>query len=52
MTVQQRILEAQLVEKVKKNPRLAEQMGITIEYPKDLDNRIIKKDENLLVHDK
>lgn len=52
MTVQQRILEAQLVEKVKKDPKLAEQMGITIEYPKNLENRIIKNDEKLLVHDK
>lgn len=51
MTVQQRILEAQLVEKVKKNPKLAEQMGITIEYPKNIDNKR-RNDKKLLIHDK
>lgn len=51
MTVQQRILEARLVEKVKKNPKLAEQLGITIEYHRNIENSI-RKDSNSLIHTK
>ena len=49
MTVQQRVLEARLIEKVRKNPKLAEEMGIKIEYPTNLDNRI-KNDDSKLIH--
>ncbi len=51
MTVRERVLEAQLIEKVRKNPKLAEQMGITIEYPENNDNKI-REDKKLLIQGK
>lgn len=51
MTVRQRVLEAKLLEKARKNPQLAKQMGIIIEYPVYLDNKIDNKDLQL-IHDK
>ena len=49
MTARQRVLEAMLLEKARKNPKLAEEMGIKIEYPTNLDNRI-KNDDSKLIH--
>ena len=48
MTARQRILEAVLLEKARKTPKLAEEMGIKIEYPANLDNRINKADSKLI----
>ena len=50
MTARQRVLEAMLLEKARKNPKLAEEMGIRIESPANLDNRI-KTEDSLLIHE-
>lgn len=48
MTARQRNLEARLLEKARKNPKLAEQMGIRIECSPHLDNRIENKESELI----
>ena len=50
MTVKQRVLEARLLEKARKNTKLANQMGIKIEYPMNLENKI-EIGKQLLMHD-
>lgn len=50
MTVRQRVLEARLLEKARKNPKLAKEMGIKIECPVNLDNKI-ENEESQLVHE-
>ena len=49
MTIRQRVLEARLLEKARKNPKLAEEMGIRIERPVNLDNRI-ENEASQLIH--
>ena len=42
MTVRQRVLAARIAERVEKNPRVAKEMGISVEYPKNLEKKIGK----------
>lgn len=48
MTVRQRVLAARIAERIEKNPNMAKEMGISVEYPKHLEKKIEKN--KALIH--
>lgn len=48
MTVRQRVLAARIAERIEKNPKIAKEMGISVEYPKNFDSLIENEDPKLI----